>query len=359
MASAELQLAAEMIERFELELSNLSVFTEAASGPYLWTPLLAALAGAERVFALTADSPHASAGEVVERTSHEADSWGVADSLEIGFERSAAWIRSSDIVTNSGFVRPIDAEFVARLKPTAVIPLMWETWEFRPDDLDLEACRGRGIPVIGTRESQPPCDMRPFLGELGLNLLAELGVEGGGGTVALLGGQQLIGGSMRDALVDGGYEVIWFAADAAGAAPYEQLDELVERADQLDAILVAEHHDPTLLVGTDGALDPSQLAEANPGLRIGVIAGNVDAEALRAADLGFAPDRIRPFGQMSYQPAELGPEPVLMLYAAGLKVGEVMARARLAGEPPEEAARRALESAPGMDFPGERAWVPA
>jgi hypothetical protein len=48
---------------------------------------------------------------------------------------------------------------------------------------------------------------------------------------------------------------------------------------------------------------------------------------------------------------------VLELYTAGLKVGEVLARARLDGAAPEEAACRALTSSPAMDFKGELAWT--
>jgi hypothetical protein len=358
LTSRERGLAEQMIERFELDLGGLRVLTEAASGPYLHTPLLAAIAGAERVLAVTADSPYAAKEEVAERTAREAESWGVADRVEIGFERSAEWLGSSDIVTNTGFVRPLDADLVARLKPTAVIPLMWETWEFRPGEVDLEACRARGILVLGTDESQPPCDMRPYIGELGLRLLGELGLEAGSLRIALLGGQPLIGGAIHATLRDRGNEVLWFASDAAEGNPYEELREkLMASAGELDAVLVAEHHDHRLLLGPRGELDPAELAQANPDLPIGVIAGNVDADSLRRAGLRFVPERIRPFAEMSFQPAGLGPEPVLMLYAAGLRVGEAMARARLRGDSPEEAAREALRSSPAMDFPGELSWA--
>jgi hypothetical protein len=357
LTSRERGLAAQMIERFELDLSGLRVLTEAASGPYLHTPLLAALAGPERVFAVTADSLYATKEEVAERTSREAESWEVADRLEIGFERKPEWLGSSDIVTNSGFVRPIDRDLVARLKPTAVIPLMWETWEFRPGDVDLESCRARDILVLGTCESKTPCDMRPFIGALAVKLLGELGLEGKS-RIALLGGQPLIGGAIRRALSDLGHEVVWFAEDQREAHPYEQLRELViDDARELDAILVAEHQDPRLLLGPNGELAPAELESANAELRVGVVAGNVDADALRDSGLRFAPERIRPFGEMSFQPAALGPEPVLMLYAAGLRVGEVMARARLGGASLSDAARRALDSSPAMDFPGELAWT--
>lgn len=349
-------LAAEMIERMGLDLTGLTIYTEAASGPYLHTPLLAAAAGADAVLAVTADSPYAAKEEVREATLVEAAAQGVGDSVAVGFGRQDGWLARADIVTNSGFVRPIDAAAIEHLKPTAVVPLMWETWEFREADLDLDACRERGILVLGTDESAPPCDMRPFTGALGPALLGRLGVQAGGAAVALLGGQPLIGGAIREALLLSGAEVAWFTSEPAeGSAPYDELD--AGEADAWDALVVAEHSDPRPLVAPGGALDPAALAGANPGLPVGVVCGNVDGEALAGSGLPHAPEPIRPFGEMSFQPADLGPEPVLMLCAAGLKVGEAMARARLGGASPSEAARKALSSSPAQDFPGERAWV--
>jgi hypothetical protein len=346
----ERQIAAEFIERYDLDLSGLVVLTEAASGPYVATPLTAALAGADRVLAVTDDSDYASGEEVVEATKRSAEGWGIADTLEIVIGRRPEWFGEADIVTNSGFVRPIDAQAVRAMKPTGVVPLMWETWEFRSEDLALEACRERGILVLGTCESRPPCDMRPYSGQLALQLLRELGIEAAGATVILLGGHETTGVAMNDALTDAGARVAWFAAED-GARPYEELaGHLKEHARDYDALLVAEHEHPIRLLAPDGLVAPEALAEWNPGLRVGVIAGDVDAEALRAAGVRYLPDRIRPFGYESYETHRLGVRPVLELYTAGLKVGEAMARARLRGAEPAEAAREALREAPAMDF---------
>jgi hypothetical protein len=53
---------------------------------------------------------------------------------------------------------------------------------------------------------------------------------------------------------------------------------------------------------------------------------------------------------MSYQPDQLGPRPVLELYAAGLRVGQAMATARLRGRSLEEATSFALRTSPAMAF---------
>ena len=35
---------------------------------------------------------------------------------------------------------------------TKVICLMWETWEFRPQEIDIKSCLNNNVLVIGTNE---------------------------------------------------------------------------------------------------------------------------------------------------------------------------------------------------------------
>jgi hypothetical protein len=48
--------------------------------------------------------------------------------------------------------------------------------------------------------------------------------------------------------------------------------------------------------------------------------------------------------------ADLGPKPVIDLHAAGLRVGEVMARARLAGKNLDDTISMALTMSPAQEF---------
>src|SRR5438034_8191063 len=71
------------IEAFELDLSGLVVLTEAATGYYQLTPLIAALAGADRVLALTRDSQFGPAVDVRDATLALAARWGVDERIEV------------------------------------------------------------------------------------------------------------------------------------------------------------------------------------------------------------------------------------------------------------------------------------
>ena len=125
-----LRLIDDAIHRCHLDLSDTVVFTEAATGPYSVTPVIAAAAGARRVFALARSTRWGSADAVERQTMDLARRAGVSTRVVIVSEKTRDILGEVDIITNSGHVRPIDAGTIALLKPTAVVPLMYEAWEY-------------------------------------------------------------------------------------------------------------------------------------------------------------------------------------------------------------------------------------
>jgi hypothetical protein len=349
-ASRARHIAERSIEELKLDLGGLAVYTEAASGHYLYTPLVAALAGADSVFAVTETSHFGRREDIAAMTVKLAQDWAVADRLAVRFEKAERDVAASDIVTNSGFVRPIDRTMIGWMKATAVIPLMFETWETRDGEIDLVACREKGILVLGTREDRAPHSLYPYCGFTAMKLLFELGLEGYRTRVALLG-RGILGASIHQVFTDAGIDVEWFGDGGARAHSYESFRGFWSRAGSAyDVVLLADHSTRGPLVGTGGLITPDELLATSPAICVGVIAGQADFDALRGAGIRLFPERPRPFGYMSYQPDALGPRAVLELYAAGLKVGEAMARARRAGCSPDETRRRALRESPAMDF---------
>ena len=128
------------VDRCDLDLTGLTVLTEAASGAYVVTPVLAAMAGAE-VFAVAAGNAYASGDEIRELTGVLARTAGVLDRLELVDRKDPAIVGSADIVTNSGRIRPIDAETVGHMKPSAVVAL-----DVRELGVPCGRRRPRGVP---------------------------------------------------------------------------------------------------------------------------------------------------------------------------------------------------------------------
>ena len=311
----------ETIQRCRLDLSGLVVFTEAASGPYAVTPVLAALAGAETVYAVTRPSRHGTVQEVVAETDELARLAGVRDRIEIVTEKRRDVVARADIVTNSGHVRPIDAEMVGWMKPSAVVPLMYEAWEFREGDVDLDACRRRGIRVAGTREDHPLVDVSSCLGAMAAKLLFEAGLPVCGCNLLLLCDNPFQS-YIRDGLVRAGASV-----ELRGGLEGEAGDA------GRDAVVVALLPRPGYVVG---APEAEVIGARWPGTVVAQFWGDIDRSALQERGVLCWPETAPRRGHMGILLSDLGPDPIIRLQAAGLKVGEILRKGPGAWSPAEE-----------------------
>lgn len=297
------------VHRLELELAGRVVVTEAASGAYAVTPVIAALAGAREVHAVASDSRFGTADQVLASTEQLAVAAGVADWIALLKSKTAAPFEDADIVTNSGHLRPLDRQTVARMKPGAAIPLMYEAWELRPQDVDLDACRLRGIRVAGTNERHPAVDVFSSLGPLAVKLLGDAGVDVGSSRLLLLCDNPF------RAYIERGLR-----SAGADLATRERLSDgpIDER---WDVVLVALRPaaQPVLT-----AADAHLLAELAPGTAVVQFWGDVDRAALSAGAVPVWPEAPPEPGHMAILPSAVGPEPTVRLQAGGLKVGEVL-----------------------------------
>jgi hypothetical protein len=304
------------IKRCELDLNGFEVLTEAASGGYVVTPVLAAVAGAKYVFAVTKPSRHGTVDDIRDATMVLARSAGVEDKIEIVTKVTAEIVGAVDIVTNSGHVRPIDAAMIGRMKATAVVPLMYEAWELRASDVDIDACREHGIAVAGTNERHPAIDVFSYLGIMAVKLLLDAGV--------------VIYGSRLLVVCDNPfapYIVRCLRALGAEIELIERFDEVegLQRNGPLDALLLAvnPHQSPPL-----GFPEANQLADRWPGTVLAQFWGDVDRDEFGRASVPCWPIPGPAAGHMGILPSAVGAEPVVRLQAGGLKVAEVLIRAQ-------------------------------
>jgi hypothetical protein len=310
------------IHKFVLDLKGLHILTEAATGYYILTPVIAALAGADQVYAITCNSRYGTASAVCDEMIHLARYWGMENRIRVFESREDPCIQKADIITNLGFVRPLDAPFLRRLKPKAVIPLMWESWEYRAEDLDLEECRHLGIPVLGTNEHHPDLRIFEYLGPLALKLLLAMDVEVYNSNIVIIGS-----GEFADIIKK------YLLSVKANVTPLNPQNSCIfeekishEALKLADAIVVAEHHSRGMLIGPEGRMSSEILHALNPHLVIVHICGGVDRMALESAGIRCVPNEFAPPGHMSVTTDYLGPRPLIDLHTAGLKVGELLWR---------------------------------
>ena len=109
----------------------------------------------------------------------------------------------------------------------------------------------------------------------------------------------------------------------------------------VDAILVAlrPRKGPVLSVS-----DAKRIAERCAGAVVAQFWGDIDRETFAACKVAVWPAQSPAAGHMGVLPSAVGPEPVIRLQTGGLKVGELLWRARRAGMTPEAAIASAVEA---------------
>ncbi len=330
----------EAINFNKLDLSNLIVFTESGTKNYVVTPLIAAKAGA-KVFAVVSDSKYGMAEDIAELTYNFAKFCGVRDNINVVFEKKKEIINQANIITNLGFVRPIDKRFIDMLNENAVIPYMCEAWEYREGDIDIKTCKSKNIPVMATNEDAIGLEVFDNVGLLCIKMLFELEIEVYKSKIVVVSGDKF-------------GKVIEKYLKAVGTEVYliENLkyEENRRQLEDCDVLVIADYIDKSTLIGNDGQISGIELIELSRKICVVQFAGDVDIDELDRYDIPYFPKNRVGTSRMGMTLAELGPKPVIDLHCAGLKVGEIMAKARLNGKSVEETRMLALMYSPAQDL---------
>jgi hypothetical protein len=243
----------------------------------------------------------------------------VPERIQVVTEKALEVVRQSDIVTNLGFVRPIDMTTVEMMKPTAVIPLMCETWELRSGDVDLSVCRSKGIAVLGTNEDYSRLKVFDFSGNLCLKMLFEMGIEVYKSKIAVISGDKF-GVVIEKYLKAVGGEIGRFEN-----LKDEKCKEFLENA---DALVIADYCSCELFIGNNGQMRAEELLALSPTISVVQFSGIVEVQELDRVGIPYFPEGKVGVMRMGMTLADLGPKPIIDLHTAGLKVGELMSRAR-------------------------------
>jgi hypothetical protein len=304
------RLVQEGVARCRLDLTGRRVVTEAATGAYGSTCVLAAVAGAD-VTALARSSQYGDVAQVRHWVGELAQRCGVEHRLHVVEELSPSALGAADVVTNSGHLRPIDEAFLLQLRPGAVLPLMIESWEVGAGrvDLDVAAARRRGIAMAGTNERHPAVGVFDYLGVMAVTLLADAGVPVMGSNVLVLCDNPFADYLERTLRACGACVTV--RPSATG----------LPRAAGTDAVLVALTPAPRPRLE---APDLAAIAERLPDAVVVQFFGDVDRAAAGALGVSCWPEPPPPHGHMGVLPSDIGPDPVVRLQAGGLKVAQVL-----------------------------------
>jgi hypothetical protein len=330
------------IDSLSLNLSGMTVLTEVGSGAFVVTSLIAALAHADKVYTVVRDSGYGKRKDVIQYLYDIITAVNIDNDVVEVINDPIQVAHEVNIVTNLGFVRPINEALISKLPKDAAIPLMYETWETRAGDIDFDACERRSIPVLGTYESDNRLLIFRYVGMLALKLLLETEIEVFESNIVLISSGIFLD-EINEVLSDNGANIKCYN-------PYERVitNELREFLRTTDAIVVAEQIcEEVLISDTNQHITIDDLQNNNP--QIIHISGVIDHNAIDEARLPIHPQKRVKHGYMTVTTDYVGVTPVIKLHTAGLKVGQAMVEGLRKHGNITDAKAYALLNSPAMD----------
>jgi len=323
------------IDKFKLDLSNQIVLTEAATGSYSCTPIIALQAGASKVYALAKET-----------------SYGNYEDIENGFvnyktDKRLKVIKSLDeiddkinIVTNSGFIRPINHNLLKFLTRKSVVTLMYEPWEFRASDIDIDFLCANDIKVYGTNEHDSRLKTMDYIGLTALNHILNYKITHFSENKILLLGNFEFTEPIEKILIHNRYLVTTIN-------DYNQKIDIKD----YDIVVVAENKNNNLLIGCENAYILNEKMSSSK--KVIHICGNVDFSDLNCL---YIPNHPAPFGYMSFRTDFIDNMALIDLQTASLKVAEGMLKANTLGLVGHEYKIFMEENYPALSFENKKYW---
>lgn len=324
------------ISKFELDLSGKVILTEAATGNYVVTPVIAALAGA-KVYAYTCNSKYGTVDDVKEQTYVLAKSLEVKNRITIISEMGEINFSDIDVVTNTGFLRPIDRQFVNRLNNKCVIPLMWEPWEYRPEELDIEACAEKGIKVYGTNESDSRLGTMDYIGLIALYWLLEKKMSPFSARILIIGSEKFVE-PIKQVLSKNNYN---FKVCVRNNKPVN--------LDEFNCIIIAEYDTDKVVIGVESEFIHN--SEVSNQLIIH-ISGNINLTDYS----NCIPNTPAKFPYMSFTTDFIDNKAVIDLHTAGFKVAEGMMHANSLNSNKDDYKELMESHYPALAFENQKYW---
>jgi len=302
------------IKDLELNLKDKIILTEAASGLFMLTPILALEAGAKKVFAVSKDSIYGKFADIREQTIQLCRYFGYeTDRIEIIEKSQFTNYNEIDIVTNLGHVRPINEDFICKLNRKAVISYMCEAWEHRQSDLDLELCSKYNIPVFATNENHPLVNCFRETGLIAVQMILD-------SHISIIDSKILI--LSRDNF---GKEILkqlsLFSKKVTLFSDWSNIKEI--NLSSLDIIITADYLFQDTIIGKGALIEPSLIKKEAPNVKIIQFCGKNEMDEILKNNISIYPKIELPPQKMFKTLADISYKSFIRLYVSGLKAADI------------------------------------
>jgi hypothetical protein len=297
------------IKKLDLSLKGATVLTEAGTGNFLYTGIIALISKAEHVIIWTKDTEYGKAKNIKKEFENIAEGLGYQNFHVRTNERPTKDITNSDIITNLGHIRPLDKLFLSQTKKNAVISLMCEKWELRTQDIDIDYCRNKQIKVSGTWENHPELKIFDNCGYLVAKLCFDFGFEIYQNDILVISNDKF-GETIFKKLKK--FE--------PNSIELKKITEIEEIRNKPELIIIADYTNKQQIIGDRGALSLKFLKDKY----IIHLCGEIDFLFCKKNKISLYPKKNGHSFRMTKTLGYLGLKPVIDLHASGLKVGENM-----------------------------------
>lgn len=301
------------IDRIGLNLTGLNILTEVGSNYYKYLPLIASIAGAKNVTAWCKDSKYGLAEEIVQEAKNAIKIWSCNDNIIFrSNDRNFQDIQNSDIITNSGMLRPLDSQFIRFAKQNAVISLMFESWELRPGDIDLDICRENKIRVTGVSENNSVMSIFEYSGILAAKLILNAGVEIFQSNILIWSNDEF-----------GEIAKKWIQKlEPKTIIICNDTDKFYQFLENADLVYFCDYHEDRQYFGPKGFLSLDRISQIKPTITFCHLYGKISKFECNKFGIKLYPDKDGQNKIMSETLSFVGIEPVIQLLIAGLKAAQ-------------------------------------
>ena len=307
-----IHLIKEYCSLLKLNLEGQIVLTELASGPFRYLPAIAAFAKAKKVIAYSKDSNYGTKEELIKEGIIFFNKLNVLNKIDIKTELKNEDFFEASIITNSGFLRPLDNEFIRKLKPGSLISLMYDEWEFRGNEISIEQCNQKRIKIIGTNENSKDFPIFSYCAPLFLKMTLNAGYEVFNNNI-LVWSSDDFGLQAKQAFENNGAKKVVLTTN---------LSTLHHFLPKIDFIFICDYNQKTPYFKAGGCFDVSLFIKKNPQIGIIHLFGEIGIEELKKNSIYFYPMREGKSKQMTFTLADLSPLPLLKLQIASLKAAQ-------------------------------------
>lgn len=309
-----LRIINNLIEDLKLDLSGNVVLTEVGTNGYLFSPVIPLIANAKHVFAYAKDSKYGHSSEIIAECLKVVKLLGVHDRITFITKITPEILKSVDILTNSGSLRPLDRNILSNLKKGAVIPLMYDAWEYRKEDVDIDYCKENGIYVAGTNENYDKLNIFEFVRFLAIKMVFEAGYEVNNNNI-IIWSRDDFGTQIKQGLL---------MANAKNVLVINELDILYENLSDAEILFIADYHESRPYFGDDSLFNIDYIIQLNSNITIIHLYGDVDNSILNMKQVHCYPNK-KGFPQtMTFTLGHVGLYPILGLLTGSYKVAEVV-----------------------------------